>query len=363
MGRLTPISPSDSQFSPRSILVLAREHIGDLVGTTPALRSLRHRFPEAHIAVEVGERAACVLENNPNIDEIILRRDHQGAIGKLQFILMLRRGKFDLGVILDDSPTMIRYLWLGGIPERVGLTRGSRLANLLTRSIPVDKKAHETINNFLNVVELLGCDVSDRSTEVIPSKTDEEFVSQLLSSRGVASNTKLVALNPGASLPSNRWLPERFSELNNLLSNRPNTRILLIGGKSDLSMAEQILAGCEVKPLHLTGELSVLQLASLLKRSEVLVTGDTGPMHLAVAVKTRVVALFGPADPLVSGPGPANGNTILRKVSECADCTKELCTQDKACMRAIGAEEVLSASSIRVPTKACGDEWVSNVTQ
>ena len=356
MGRLTHISNAPLQISPRSIIVLTREHIGDLIGTTPALRSLRRRFPKAHIAVEVGERAACILENNPNVDEIILRKEHQGAIGKLDFIRLLRRRKFDLGVILDDSSGMILNLWLGGISHRVGILRKKKYANLLTQSIYADRSVHETIDNFLAVVELLGGDINDRKTEVFPTQEDESYINELLSQpltpslhyshlKSLPHATRLIALNPGASLPANRWLPERFSELNNLLAEDPNTRVLLLGGGGDLQIADQILSDCILKPLALTGKLTVMQLARLLKRCAYLVTGDTGPMHLAVAVGTPVVALFGPADPNVSGPGVLEGNVILRKVASCPECTKQHCTKDNGCMRAISAEEVVAACS------------------
>ncbi len=324
----------------RSIIVLAREHMGDLICTSPALRSLRSLYPSAHIVVEVGERAAGVLENNPNVDEIIIRPQRQGLLGKLAFISLLRRRQFDLGIVLDDSVDMFLYLWAGGVDRRIGVVRKLRFASLLTDRVGRDAHAHETIDNFRNVVARLGADIADAATEVFPLNADAEYVSRLLESQGMRGGEMLVALNPGASLPSNRWPAARFAELGDLVGERPGVRVLVIGGPEDRCLADSIVAAMRCQPIGLTGCVTVLQLAELLRRCAVVVTGDTGPMHLAVAMKTRVVALFGPADPRESGPGYAAGHCTIRKVTGCPDCTKQLCRHDNRCLWDISAGEV-----------------------
>lgn len=325
---------------PEKIIVLTREHIGDLVCTTPALRSLRRLYPKAHIAVEVGQRAAGVLEHNPHIDEIVIRRDHQGLLGKLAFVRFLRRERFDLGVILDNSADMILYLWLGNVTRRIGLVRKRKFSGLLTDQVAFDRSRHEMIDNFRDVVAHLGGDVSDSSTEVFPMAEDGVAVSLLLQREGVGPDEMLVGLNPGASMPANRWLPERFAELADRLSAHQGLRVILLGGPSDVPIAEAIAGQAGPALLVLTGRLTVLQLAEMMRRCRVVVTGDTGPMHLAVAMKTPVVARFGPAVPQESGPGYAIGHRIIRKVARCEQCTKDRCVRDRACMRAITATEV-----------------------
>jgi len=330
--------------SPSSILVLTREHIGDLVCTTPALRSLRRLYPEAHIVVEVGERAACVLENNPHIDEIILRPHHQGLTGKAQFIQLLRRRRFDLGLILDNSADMILYLRLGGVVRRLGLVRKKRFSGLLTDSVPFDRMQHEMIDNFRNVVALLGADVSDPQPEVFPSAEDAAAVDALFAEHEVVVEETLIALNPGASAPANRWLPERFAEVGDLLAQRPGTRILLLGSGGDLPIVAEVLCCMKTAPVVLTGQLSVLQLAETLRRCSVLITNDTGPMHLGCAMQTPIVAVFGPAVPHESGPSYVPGNIVLRSVTDCPNCTKYDCRDDRRCMRAVTVEEVVTAA-------------------
>lgn len=327
---------------PTSIIAITREHIGDLVCTTPALRTLRRRFPNAYLAVEVGERAAEVLRNNPYIDEVIVRPDRQGLVGKLRFIHLLRRRRFDVGIVLDNCTNASLYLWLGGVPRRVGMVRKKRFSRLLTDRVTFDRSIHETIDNFSNVVGLLCVDRSDARTEVFPDADDRKWVKNQLYERGVEHHDILIGFNPGASMPSNRWLPERFAELGSLFQGS-HRQIVVLGGQGDREMAEQIQKRMPTSPIVLTGQLTLMQLAATLERCSVVVTGDTGPMHLALAVGTPVVALFGPADPRVSGPGYLPGNRVIRKGNGCLVCDKFECRDDRRCMRAISAEEVAEA--------------------
>ncbi|MCW3052967.1 MAG: ADP-heptose--LPS heptosyltransferase [Chthonomonadales bacterium] len=327
-----------------SLLVLTREHIGDLVCTTPALRSLRRLYPDAHIVVEVGERAACVLENNPHVDEILLRPRHQGLNGKAQFIRLLRKRRFDVGVVLDNSADMILYLRLGGVVRRVGMIRKKRFSQYLTDSVPFERKQHEMVDNFRNVVGLLGADVSDPQPELFPSAQDVAQVDALFAENGLNEHDTLIALNPGASAPANRWLPERFAEVGDLLAQRPHTRILLLGSSGDLPIVAEVLRAMHTQPVVLTGQLSVLQLAETLRRCSLMITNDTGPMHIGCAVRTPIVAVFGPAVPHESGPGYVPGNIVLRNVTGCPNCTKYHCRDNRRCMEAVTAAEVAAAA-------------------
>ncbi len=342
--RATEIStPLRDNKQPHSIIVLTREHIGDLVCTTPALRSLRKLYPTAHIAVEVGERAACVLEHNPHVDEIIVRPDRQGLRGKWKFIRLLRKRRFDLAVILDDCADMSLYVWLGGVPRRAGLVRKKRFSSLLTDGVPYRPDQHEMVDNFRNVVAGLGAKAETSHTEVFPSSEDALQVEKWLGVSDHRSEEVWIGLNPGASAPSNRWTEARFAELGDRLMSHPGVRVLLLGGPGDKEIATRICDGMQARPQVLTGKLTVLQLAEALRRCDALVTGDTGPMHLAIAVGTPVVALFGPATPSESGPMYAPGNLVIRKVTGCSGCTKYVCHEDHRCMNLITASEVEEA--------------------
>jgi lipopolysaccharide heptosyltransferase II len=338
--------------SPRSIIAVTRDHIGDLVCTTPALRSLRHLYPDAHLAVYVGVRAASVLENNPHVDEIILRPYRHSLWDKMRFVRLLRRRRFDLGVVLTDSPDAILHLWLGGVRHRAAFVRREQFSRLLTARTAYEPHRHEMIDNFRNVVALLGGDVSDPQPELFPDAEDRAAVDRLFARERIGPGETLIALNPGASLPTRRWPAESFAALGDLLSARPGVRVLLLGGPDDRSLADDIRRRMARPPTVCTGRVTVVQLAELLRRCHVVVTGDTGPMHVACAVRTPVVAIFGVTVPHACGPGYVPGNCVLRKVSGCPRCTREVCRDEQHCMRLITPAEVAAVVARQLQLRA-----------
>ena len=329
---------------PGSIIVLTREHIGDLVCTTPALRSLRELFPKAKIVVEVGERAACVLQGNPHVDEVIIRKDHQGIAGRIGFLRELRSRHFDLGVVFDDSTDMPLTLWLGGARRRAGLDRKSRWVHLLTDVAHYNPNTHEMVDNFRYVAATLGADITNAKPELFPSSNDIALANDVLREHDLLDGKPIIGLNPGASAPSNRWPPNRFAELIGKLTALKDYHIVLMGGPQDSAVAEDIRAATTTPIPVLTGRFTVLELTAALQHFRLLVTGDTGPMHIACATGTPTLALFGPALPSESGPLYVPGNRVIRKVAGCPGCTKYNCTRQQECMLAISADEVYSAA-------------------
>ncbi|MCL6475636.1 MAG: glycosyltransferase family 9 protein [Firmicutes bacterium] len=328
---------------PSRVFVFMREHIGDVVNSTAALYCLRRRFAEAYLCVEVGERAAEVLRNFPGIDELWLRPTHQGLWGKLQFIRRLRKGRFDLAVILDDSADMVLHAWLGGIPLRVGVRRKSRFQRLYTACVPHHPSRHETLEHFRDVVKLLGCDTSDYRPLLYPSSEDVQTAGRELRQAGWNGETPLVGIHPGASREHRQWFADRFAQVCDMLAER-GVQCVVIGGKRDLPLAQQILTNCRTHPLMLTGRLTILQTAALMPLLRLLITADSGPMHIAAAMGTKVVALYGVSDPVYTGAF-GEGHVIIRHNEPCVGCTAERCVHDRECMKRIRAEEVLEATA------------------
>ncbi len=330
------------KLQPGRLFVFLREHIGDVVNSTAALYCLRRRFSRAYLCVEVGERAVEVLQNFPRIDDIWIRPTHQGLWGKLRFIRRLREGHFDLAVILDDSADMVLHAWLAGIPVRVGVRRKEKFQRLYTAFVPHDTSRHETLEHLRDVVELLGCDTSDYRPRLYPSSQDTRTAEQELRQAGWDGITPLVGINPGASREHRRWFPDRFAQVCDALAEQ-GTACVLLGGPGDRQLAEEILANCRSRPLVLTGRLTILQLAALMPHLRLLITADSGPMHVAAAMGTRVVALYGVSDPAYTGPF-GKGHIIIRHNEPCTECTAERCVRDRECMKRIRVEEVVAAS-------------------
>jgi len=327
------------ECQPSRVFIFLREHIGDVVNSTAALHCLRRRFADAYLCVEVGERAAEVLRNFPGIDELWVRPTHQGLWGKLRFILRLRKGRFDLAVILDDSADMVLHAWLGGIPLRVGVRRKRKFQRLYTAFVPHNPSRHETLEHFRDVVKLLGCDTADYRPRLHPSFEDVQTANRELRQAGWDGETPLVGIHPGASRKHRQWFADRFARVCDALAER-SVRCVVIGGRGDLLLAQQILAGCRTHPLMLTGKLTILQTAALMPLLRLLITADSGPMHIAAAMGTKVVALYGISDPAYTGPF-GEGHVIIRHNEPCVGCTAVRCVHDRECMKRISVEEVV----------------------
>jgi lipopolysaccharide heptosyltransferase II len=331
-----------NEINPRRIFVFLREHIGDIVNSTPALHCLRQRFPDAYLCVEVGDRAAGVLQNLPGIDEVWLRPKHQGLWGKIRFIWRLKRARFDLAVVLELHNDMAFHAWLAGIPVRVGVSRKRKFERFYTGVVRHSLTEHDTLDHYRKVVELLGCDTTDYRPRLYPTEADERHALQLLREAGYTGARPLIGINPGASYPHRRWFPERFGQLVDALQQHGCDSVIL-GSPEDRHLTERILSSCQHAPMVLTGKLSILQLAALMPHLSLLVTADTGPMHIAAAMGTRVLALYyGAAHPRHTGPF-GNGHRIIRHPEPCEGCTQERCLHDNECMRRIRVEEVSQA--------------------
>ncbi|MDW8107883.1 MAG: glycosyltransferase family 9 protein [Armatimonadota bacterium] len=273
------------------IFVFARTGIGDIVYTIPALRALRKRFPDAHITIEAGERGHSLLRYCPYVDEVWVRIRPRGLRGKLRSIWNLYKGRFDRAVILDRSDEKTLHTFLARIPERYGV-RKKLFGRLLTASVEWDPEAHDMNDHFRRVVELLGCDTSDWKLELFPDPKAYQSLPEKLAQAGWRGERPLVGINPGASSPERQWLPERYAEVADVLQ-RDGARVVLLGSAGEVGLAEAILHHMHTEPLVLTGKLTLDELIVAISGLDVLISGDTGPAHLAAAVDTPVVGLYG----------------------------------------------------------------------
>lgn len=314
---------------------MGREHIGDVVNTTPGIAVVRRSFPHARVVVEIGARAAPVLENFPGI-EIWPRPTHQGAIGKVRRVCEIKREHFDLALLFDDTNDLVLHAKLGGVPVRLGIWRGVKYKELFCAYIPLVRSKHELRDHVRELLELMGCDVGDYRPRLYPSDEDRAAAQEVLEELGQGP---WVGLHPGASEPKRRWPAEKWSALIDSLHER-GLRVLLLEGPGDAALAESIEEGATTRPRRLRTRLSVLAFACLTGGLDTLVCGDTGPMHLAATMGTRVVALYGPAYPEHTGPWGA-GHRLLQEPCPCPERHPRHCTG--ACMQAHCPKRVADA--------------------
>ena len=290
-------------LTPRKILVFHTAFIGDIILTLPLVQVLRDRFPDAHITFVAIPSVSGILENHPAISEVIVydkRGSSAGLGGILSIADRLRSEKFDVALIPHRSIRSAAIGFLARIPMRIGFsTSAGRI--LFTDKVPYEKGNHEITRN-LSLLKPLGIQAGD---DVLPSlypgkgdrdKVDEILRKHVLSGSAVKQNG-IVAVAPGSIWNTKRWLKENFIRLGKLLIDK-GFSIVLVGGKEDERLCREIEQSIgNRRVLNAAGRLTPLQSAELIRRCNVAVSNDSAPMHMALAVRTPVVAIFGATVP------------------------------------------------------------------
>lgn len=329
----------------KRILIFNVNWLGDVLFSTAAIRNIRRNFPDSFIACAIPSRCYPILKGNPHLDEIIIfdeRDRHRSILEQLNFVRLLKGKGFDTVYLLHRSFSRALICRLAGIPERIGYSTRKR-AFLLTKRIAAPAKdALHRIDYYLNIIEKAGIKVEDRYTEFFVSDEDMGFVDNFLSKHSIKKGDFLVAINPGGNWFPKRWPRDYWQLLADSLILRFGAKVIITGAQHDLALASSIKEGAKGQPLIACGVLNIKQLAALCKRADLFITADTGPLHIAASVGTKkIIALFGPTDPAITGPYPLKNVTILRKLVGCKIPCYEVRCKDNRCMKAITPDEVL----------------------
>jgi len=331
----------------KRIVIFNVNWLGDVLFSTAVIRNIRFNYPASYIACIIPPRCAAVLEGNPYLNEIILFDEkglHKGFAGTLKFIGALRKKKFDCMFLLHRSMTRAFIAWAAGIRERIGYTTGKR-AFLLTRRIapPYIRRVHR-IDYYLGVVRGAGLAVKDRHTNFFFSEQDLRTLDAFLQQSAVYARDVVIGLNPGGNWDPKRWRKENFASLADRLATEFGARIIFTGSPEDGELVSYIQSLMKSKSIAACGILSLKQFAALCARLSVFISADSGPLHIANAVGTkRIIALFGPTDPRLTGPVPAERVEIIQKNTGCMiPCYKVDCS-DNRCMKAISVDDVVEA--------------------
>jgi lipopolysaccharide heptosyltransferase II len=309
---------------------------------------VREAYPDSYIACLLHPRCKEMLELNPRLDEVIIYDEggeHKGLLGKLKLIAYLRRQKFDSAFLLHRSFTKALITSLAGIKYRIGYP-SKRRAVLLTKVIEEPIEELHKVEYFLNIARESGLAARSRSYEFFISDSHKTFITLLLDEAGVSNNDKLVVLCPGGNWDPKRWPKENFAKLADALSERPGVKIIISGAKKDLKLAEEIKGMMRAKPVITAGKTTLKQLGALFARSELVVANDSGPMHLAVAMKAKTIALFGPPSPAITGPYGEGRYKVISKNDICDIPCYDFKCADNRCMAAIKVEDVLKEAAV-----------------
>lgn len=333
-----------NRWKTKKILVKMPNWVGDALMATPALRQLRRQYPQAHISVLAKTPLASLFEGNPNVTEVIetpQRRGIAGIIDRIGVIRALKEKDFDTAYIFPRSWDSVVVPCLARIPNRIGYGnagRGLLLGRRIRRSRAV-RRLHQA-DYYLHLVRK-GQKLApeERKADWVLNPSVEQWAEDYF--RQHFRGKKVVGVAPGATYGSAKmWSPERYRQLAERLLRDEAVAVVFLGNQKEAQWLEPMMRG--VKGAHLlAGKTTLPQLASLMKRCRVVVTNDSGPMHVAAAVGAPLVTLFGPTD--YERTGPLGPHTLIRKPVSCSPCMLRECPIDHRCMTRITVDEVYTA--------------------
>ncbi len=344
-----------------NILIVKLSAIGDVIHTLPALNALRRRHPGARITWLVEEAAADLVRGHRALDRVLVsRRQHwlrelkgPGRTRSLQemraFIRALRDTRYDLIIDFQALLKSAVLIALARGRRKVGfgpgLTHMEHSYLFLNERIPaVDMEIH-ALDRGLMLLEALGIPRGLFTYDLPVGKSERRAVDELLGRHGIDASRPLVAVNPVAKWETKLWSPSAFARLADRLIHRCGARVVFTGSAQDRPVIADILSRMAFPAVSLAGETSLKTLAALYRRCRLLVSTDTGPMHLACAVDTPVVALFGPTAPWRTGPYGTQ-HRVIRTGIACSPCFKRTCPLGTGdCMRQIPVSRVFEAAA------------------
>ncbi len=332
----------------KNILLIRLRRIGDVIMTTPAVAALKKSLPHAYLAYIVEEPYRRLIEGNPHLDRVFILPPQQGFFSFLRFIQKLRHEKYDLLIDFHGGPRASRIALFSRARLKIGyeLKYKDFFYHIRLPRSPRQGGHFHSVENHLNLVRAAGIAVSDSPPLELPEALPEEKKRiENFWRQNDLDKTKAVVLHIGAGNIFRDWGAKNLAALADLLAQTPAVKIILVGAPStsDKSREAEILSLARRTPISLVGRLNLIELRELLSRASLFVGPDSGPMHIAAAARTPIVALFGPTLPENFSPWQAQA-TVIAKDLDCRPCKQRRCpTGDFRCIRTIQPEEVYAA--------------------
>lgn len=345
---------------PQSILIVKLSAIGDVIQTLPMVEALKRQFPRARIDWVVEEDASNLLLSHPRVDRVIISRrkswvkrvlkpgEFWKTLGEVsRFVRDLRSQHYDW--VIDNhgifKSGLLMLLSRGrrkiGFQASAGIAEEGSYFFTHERYKPLSIERH-ALERYLDLVSQMGVQIGPTSLHFPVPPDSLKQAEALLRQKGFGSRP-LVVLHPVAKWETKQWPAENFARLISALAQEKAT-VVITGSPQDEGPVREILhqaGGESIKVLNLVGKTNLMELAGIFSLSDLVLSPDTGPMHLAAAVKAPLIALFGPTAPWRTGPY-GNNPRIIRKGLPCSPCFKKRC-QTVECMNSISVEEVLDA--------------------
>jgi len=338
----------------KNILVRGPNWLGDAVMCEPALRGLRLIAPDAVISLLVKPAVAELFTGHPAIDHLILYEDkgrHAGILGKWALTGELKKRNFDFALLFQNAFEAALLVFLAGVPRRYGYATDAR-SLLLSEpvALPDRRVPVHQVQYYWNLLRPMGLTGEPSTPELCVAQDEDRAMAARLEQMGIVEDDMVIGLNPGSTYGgAKRWLSERFAEVTNRLcrtltaSQRKRASAIVFGAKGEESLGREIAGQLSIPSAVLSGSTSIRELMAAVKRCAVLLTNDTGPMHIASAVRVPVVAVFGPTDWRTTSPFGAK-HVIVRQPVDCAPCLLRECPIDHRCMTWVSADQVYEAA-------------------
>lgn len=303
---------------------------------TPALIRLRRLYPKARLTVMAKSSIATLFTHDPHIDNFFILGDHET---KKEIAERLKSHQFDYGLLLTNSFSSAWLFYKARIPYRVGYSKDMR-GWLLSSKIPYpkEKTSEHMISTYLRLIE-----EKKSPKELLPelylSEQEKSCAKKFLEKCEIFEDHVLIGINPGAAYgPSKCWLENRFRELSIKLLENPRVILFFFGDSQSEEKVKRISNDLGPRVFNLSGTTTLRQLMALINECDLFLTNDSGPMHMASALGTRTVALFGSTSPKATGP--IRSARVIKKPVSCSPCFKRECPIDFRCMKSISVEEV-----------------------
>lgn len=337
------------------ILLVRLDHIGDLLMATPAISALRKKFPKALIDLLGGKRAQDVFRGNKDINRVLTfdatwydprRGNELWPVDIISTILKLRREKYHIAVDLrGDFRVIFLFLWLTGIPIRIGF-HNLGLGFLLTDSVNYDpNKSYRDLN--FDALSPLNIEQDDGNAKFFVTEEDEDYIGVLLKQNDIKSGDRIIGISPTTNRIEQRWDEKRFAEVADRLIEEFHVKVLLLSAIPDAALARLMTQHMKHRVIDLAGKTTLSQLAALMKKLALYIANDSGPMHLAIALNTPTIGLFGTTSIRKSWPYQQH-SSFFRAITSEVDCERPCYEKDcdpKRCFDLISVDEVYKAAS------------------
>jgi len=336
----------------RRVLITRMKFIGDVILTTPIIRSVRAAFPSAHIAYLGEKEAVSLLKHNPNLDEVIpFNFSVPSLVEQTRVGLLLRRRRFDLVIDLFGNPRSALLTFLTGARTRVGLDRPGR-GKLYTIRVQDDGKRKTAIGFHEQFLRAVGIPATVARPEIVLTDDERRNAARLLASleeRAPVGDAPppIIGMHPGATWPAKMWLPERFGELAATIALKLGAQVVITAGPKEKETVARALAAAGGSAMAVP-VLPLRELAAVISHCSVFISNDAGPMHIAPALNVPTIGLFGPGEEDIWFPySRADGHLPLRMDVPCHPCHLDICNRPgdlyMECMKLLTVEEVFEA--------------------